>query len=169
MDVVFIPITYIFVQYFIPPIFRKNRQISYIEYFQQSISDEMSIPTLTNKLYGRYNRYVILFATLFIMSTMYVFLIGSVWASNKVRFNIVNSDSSYVVVNILGDDLILCNTEEVKKKEIKDVKVINYTALDTFSLNPYFLDRSNISNVNPEKDKVKKQKINTQSDSIQNE
>ena len=131
------------------PLFRKDKnKTSYSEEFKKNIDDEMLEYSIIGKLFEKYNRYYILFSFLFLMSILILYQIGGAWANNKKEFKIIDRDSTNIVVEIYGDNLILCNTEELKKKDVKKITVINSAPLDNFTLSKYILNLDSKIQVN---------------------
>lgn len=137
-----------FIARLIFPFFRRNKKISYMEYFDKDIKSEISEDSFTNKLFEKYNPNIIVLLILFMTFVFILYQVGGAWAQNKMEFKIINSDSSQVVVNIYGDNLFLCRIDEVKKRKIKHIEIINSAILKNFELSKYILHRVSDGDVN---------------------
>jgi hypothetical protein len=90
---------------------------------------------LTKRI-GLYSYLIMILPALMLLT----YSIGKYSAMNQNNFYTIGSDSTYVIVKIYGDKIILNDPHELKKRYIKKVKIIEQSSINNIVLIPFNLN-----------------------------
>ena len=119
------------------PLFRRDKKISFSEQFTINSDKDSQNDTFLNRIAKKYSRKILLNVLYVLLLTASSVIIGELHAENTKVFNILNNDKSKVVVRIYDKKLILVKTNELMKKNINRVYVVDTSVLNSFELSNY--------------------------------
>jgi hypothetical protein len=116
---------------------KSDKSISYKEQFETDISKRYQENNLYNKILNKYSLKISLTTIFVVLSISLSAMFGGIVAKKKMNFFILNDDKSKVVCKINDDNLIMIKTDELLKRKVKKIFIINQSKLDSFILTTY--------------------------------
>lgn len=123
----------------ITPFFRKDKSISYLDHFQKNIDADLKEPTLSTVISDKYSPWYPFIFIILLFIAQIVYGVGVFSASSRTTYHIINNDSSYVVLKIYGDNILMVPPKNIMQEQFNELKVVSASSLKEYILTPYII------------------------------